>query len=68
MRALPGSKVVVPTTAHRQDYVQLVSELPEADAPALFSLPPNIERSVQQAGSERVVTRLKQVRGGMGTM
>ena len=63
MRALPGSKVVVPSSAHRQDYVALVAALPDADVPQLFSLPPNIDRSVQQAGSERlVVLQLKQVR------
>ena len=56
------TQVVVPTSGHRQDYVQLVSELPDSDAPALFSLPLNIERSVQLANSDRVVSQLKQVR------
>jgi dynein heavy chain 2 len=61
VRALPGSKVVVPTTAHRQDYLSIVTSLPDTDAPLLFSLPPNIDRSVQQANSDRVVMQLKQV-------
>lgn len=61
VRPLPGSKVVVPTSAHRQDYLQLVQGLPDEDLPKVFSLPPNIERSVQQANSERVVLQLKQM-------
>lgn len=56
---LPGSKIVVPTTAHRADYCQLVASLPESDAPALFSLPANIDRAAQQANGERVVASLK---------
>ncbi|KAG1663699.1 hypothetical protein FOA52_013267 [Chlamydomonas sp. UWO 241] len=59
--ALPGSRVCVPTTAHRQDYVTLISELPENDVPALFSLPPNIDRSVAHTNSERLVSSLKQM-------
>eukprot|EP00798_Chlamydomonas_sp_ICE-L_P023166 gene23167-30374_t len=60
-RPLPGSRTMVPTSAHRQDYVDIVTNLPETDVPALFSLPANIDRAAQQANSELVVGALKQM-------
>ncbi len=59
VRPLPGSKVVVPTTAHRNDYVSIIQALPETDTPALFSLPDNIDRTAQQVNSTRVIAQLK---------
>lgn len=45
--------------AHTLYPVQVIAGLPEQDAPALFSLPANIDRSAQQANGERVVAALK---------
>ncbi|KAJ9505746.1 hypothetical protein QJQ45_029247, partial [Haematococcus lacustris] len=59
VRPLPGCRAVVPSSTHRQDYVQVVSALSETDVPALFSLPANIGRAAQQGYSERVVASLK---------
>lgn len=59
VRPLPGSKITVPTSSHRQDYLALVASLPDMDTPALFSLPDNIDRTAQQAASASVLTSLK---------
>ncbi|KAG2486208.1 hypothetical protein HYH03_015170 [Edaphochlamys debaryana] len=59
VKPLPGSKVVVPTTNHRADYVSIVSALPEVDTPALFCMPDNIDRTAQQVNSARVIASLK---------
>ncbi|PNH01646.1 Cytoplasmic dynein 2 heavy chain 1, partial [Tetrabaena socialis] len=59
VRPLPGSKVVVPTTSHRADYVSIISALPEVDTPGLFCMPDNIDRTAQQVNSARVIAQLK---------
>mmetsp|Transcript_33539 Transcript_33539/g.74227 ORF Transcript_33539/g.74227 Transcript_33539/m.74227 type:complete len:2007 (+) Transcript_33539:3-6023(+) len=61
VRPLPGSRVAVPTSAHRQDYINLIAALPDVDAPALFGLPANIDRTAQQTNSMRVLSQLKQM-------
>nr|BBC28429.1 cytoplasmic dynein 1b heavy chain [Yamagishiella unicocca] len=59
VRPLPGSKVVVPTTNHRADYVSIISALPDVDTPGLFCMPDNIDRTAQQVNSSRVISQLK---------
>ncbi|KXZ45909.1 DHC7 protein [Gonium pectorale] len=59
VRPLPGSKVVVPTTNHRADYVSIISALPDVDTPGLFCMPDNIDRTAQQVNSTRVISQLK---------
>nr|ADI46856.1 DHC1bf [Volvox carteri f. nagariensis] len=59
VRPLPGSKVVVPTTNHRADYVSIISALPDIDTPGLFCMPENIDRTAQQVNSNRVISQLK---------
>nr|ADI46936.1 DHC1bm [Volvox carteri f. nagariensis] len=59
VRPLPGSKVVVPTTNHRADYVSIISALPDIDTPGLFCMPENIDRTAQQVNSSRVIAQLK---------
>ncbi|KAG2426397.1 hypothetical protein HYH02_014824 [Chlamydomonas schloesseri] len=59
VRPLPGSKVVVPTTNHRADYVSIISALPDVDTPGLFCMPDNIDRTAQQVNSARVISQLK---------
>ena len=58
-RPMPGTSVMLPTSANHRDYAQLISALPESDAPALFSLSPNVSRTVQQAAAERVRSGLR---------
>lgn len=59
VRALPGSKVAIPTSQHRQDYLQAIASLPDEDSPALFGLPANINRSLQASNSAAVVGALR---------
>ncbi|GFR50179.1 hypothetical protein Agub_g12346, partial [Astrephomene gubernaculifera] len=59
VRPLPGSKVMVPTTNHRGDYVSIISALPDVDTPGLFCMPDNIDRTAQQVNSSRVISQLK---------
>jgi dynein heavy chain 2 len=44
---LPLSNVIpVPQSANVRDYIGMINKVPEFDAPALFGLPANIDRSV----------------------
>lgn len=58
---LPGSRLMVPSSTRREDFLAAIAALPEGDSPALFGLPANIERSVQQGSSERVLAQLRQM-------
>eukprot|EP00899_Mesostigma_viride_P029629 jgi/Mesvir1/9851/Mv22388-RA.1 len=59
-RALPGSGgLMLPTSAHHRDYMDLIQRLPEADSPSYFTLPANIDRAAQQANGEAVIRQLK---------
>lgn len=51
----------MPQSANVRDYVGVVNKVPDADAPALFGLPANIDRSVQRFNSSAVVAQLKQL-------
>jgi dynein heavy chain 2 len=52
----PLSRVIpVPQSPNVRDYVGVVNKVPDADAPALFGLPANIDRSVQRFNSSAVV-------------
>ena len=44
-----------------QDYLSLISSLPERDQPSFFGLPANIDRSSQRTVSSRVISQLKVV-------
>lgn len=48
-KALPGTKgVIVPASLKHGDYLKVLGELQDGDTPAMFGLPANIERNVQQ--------------------
>eukprot|EP00753_Platysulcus_tardus_P014516 PLAT4386.4.p1 GENE.PLAT4386.4~~PLAT4386.4.p1 ORF type:complete len:4448 (-),score=2754.09 PLAT4386.4:79-13422(-) len=53
----PG--VTLPSSASYADYLAVIDSLPSSDSPAVFGLPPNIERSVQRTASAGVVRQLK---------
>lgn len=42
-----------------QDFIDAIEKLPEADSPAYFGLPENIDRSSQRMASSNVITQLK---------
>eukprot|EP01105_Mastigella_eilhardi_P023120 TRINITY_DN578_c0_g1_i21.p1 TRINITY_DN578_c0_g1~~TRINITY_DN578_c0_g1_i21.p1 ORF type:complete len:3400 (+),score=883.23 TRINITY_DN578_c0_g1_i21:3362-13561(+) len=52
-------KIELPRRASYVDYKKLIAELPSADAPLLFGLPLNIDRSLQRTNSMRVLQQLK---------
>lgn len=60
-RKLTGTRIVVPANASREDYVQLIKSLPDNDDPALFGLPANIDRSVQESKARMLTSKLKQL-------
>lgn len=47
--------IPVPQSANVRDYVAVINKVPEFDAPSLFGLPANIDRSVQRFNSTAVV-------------
>ncbi|KAF1331353.1 Dynein heavy chain, partial [Globisporangium splendens] len=51
--------VKLPQSTHHEDYVALIDHLPDSDAPAVFGLPDNIERSMQRTLSADVIAQLK---------
>jgi len=51
--------IAVPASNSHADYLAVIAKLPNIDTPGLFSLPDNIERSVQRATSTQVITSLK---------
>lgn len=53
--------IPVPQSANVRDYVGVINKVPEFDAPSLFGLPANIDRSVQRFNSTAVVASLKQL-------
>lgn len=58
---LPGA------SAHHEDYLALIDKLPDSDAPSVFGLPDNIERSVQRTVSGEVIAQLKMLSASEGT-
>ena len=61
-RAPLGPGLELPATTSIQEYMDLVSRLPEEDKPSFFGLPANIERSHQRNISTKVLGQLKQLR------
>ena len=61
-RAPLGPGLELPATTSMQEYMDLVSKLPEEDKPSFFGLPANIERSHQRNVSTKVLNQLKQLR------
>lgn len=59
VRSLPGTNITLPNSAHHGDYTALLRELDEANSPALFSLPVNVDRTVQVTNSKHVITSLR---------
>jgi len=53
--------IELPSSSRKEDYVQLIHRLSDTDAPQLFSLPDNIESTVQQTASAAVVSSLRRL-------
>jgi len=58
---LPRAIGRLPGTTNIHEYMQLVSSLPDTDAPATFGLPANIDRSLQAVSSARVIDALRRL-------
>lgn len=53
--------VSLPNSDEFKDYMQIINSLPDADAPELFHLPANIDRTVQRALSAATIASLQQL-------
>lgn len=51
----------MPQSSNVRDYVGIINKVPDFDAPSLFGLPANIDRSVQRFNSNAVINQLKQL-------
>ena len=51
--------ILVPEGRTKRDFTAIIATLPDVDTPALFGLPPNIERVVQQRNSVKITGQLK---------
>ena len=67
VRSLPGTDIALPQSANHGDYVALLRQLDEANSPKLFSLPVNVDRTVQVTDSERVIDSLRAMATAAGT-
>ncbi|KAJ8530396.1 hypothetical protein ON010_g14516 [Phytophthora cinnamomi] len=51
--------VKLPQSSQHADYLDIIDRFPDLDAPAMFGLPDNIERSMQRSLSGQVIAQLK---------
>ncbi|KAF4324411.1 hypothetical protein G195_002224 [Phytophthora kernoviae 00238/432] len=51
--------VKLPQSAQHADFLDIIDRFPDIDAPAMFGLPDNIERSMQRSLSGQVISQLK---------
>ncbi|KAL4105900.1 hypothetical protein PRIC1_003955 [Phytophthora ramorum] len=51
--------VKLPQSAQHADFLDVIDRFPDVDAPAMFGLPDNIERSMQRSLSGQVIVQLK---------
>ncbi|RLN93089.1 hypothetical protein BBJ28_00010654, partial [Nothophytophthora sp. Chile5] len=51
--------VKLPQSAQHADFLDIIDRFPDIDAPAVFGLPDNIERSMQRSLSTEVIAQLK---------
>lgn len=63
-RALLGLAAPLPTSASKPEWGALLAGLPEADAPAAFGLPANIDKVVALAAGGRLTAALRQLSTG----
>ncbi len=54
-----AKSIVLPNNTKYDDFMAIINELPDVDNPALFYLPPNIERTLQITNSNKVRTHIR---------
>lgn len=59
IEVLPGTPLRMPNVPDYDSFQKVISQLPDVDAPVVFSLPDNIERSLQRSTSTAVITQLR---------
>jgi dynein heavy chain 2 len=67
VRSLPGTDAQLPQTANHRDFVALLRTLDDGNSPSLFSLPVNVDRTVQIRHSEHVIASLRLMATAAGT-
>jgi dynein heavy chain 2 len=59
MEVLPGTPLRMPNTPDYKSFRKIIAQLSDTDAPCVFSLPDNIERSLQRTLSTAVISQLR---------
>jgi hypothetical protein len=62
---LPGTNITLPSTANHADYTAVLTALDEANSPSLFSLPVNVDRTVQAGAVHSSTSHLNLSRFGL---
>ena len=67
VKTLPGTDISLPNANDHGTFTALLRRLDEANSPSLFSLPVNVERTVQVTNSKHVITSLRTMASHGGT-
>jgi len=59
IEVLTGTPLRMPASPDFKSFMKMISQLPDADAPYVFSLPDNIERSLQRTNSTQLIKQLR---------
>ena len=67
VKSLPGTDITLPNTTDHREFTALLRRLDEANSPSLFSLPVNVQRTVQVTNSKHVINSLRTMAAAGGT-
>jgi hypothetical protein len=56
---IQGTPLRMPSSPDYSSFKKMITQLPDIDAPYIFSLPDNIERSLQRTTSAAVIKQLR---------
>ncbi len=56
---LVGTPLRMPSNPEFKSFLNIIKQLPDTDAPFVFSLPDNIERSLQRTNSAALIKQLR---------
>ena len=59
MEVIERTPLIMPSVPDLESFKKVISQFPDIDAPYIFSLPDNIERSLQRSTSTAVILQLR---------
>jgi len=59
VEVIPGTPLRMPSNPDYKSFLKVITLLPDVDAPYVFSLPDNIERSLQRTNSTNLIRQLR---------